>query len=1209
MKKTQYFSSFDGYISVERVSGWLRVEGESTEGFTVILKEGGKEISRTKTDYEIADGTRGRFYFTVPDEIMDGKTHLLEIWCEELECKIINFYLNSIFDITCYRGLGYYTEIEYNSKVSQALSFHREICIPQYAWLRPMIENEYYKRIIENSPFFDEAFYLSHNKDLVKSGISAIKHYLDTGYKEGREPIPITNPILRKLFARNRTRNPILFLEERKDKYPYLYNYFNTMRKIDQKNYDLLKASKIFNPSYYLKHNTDLAVDKVDPSLHFFQKGQFESRRFSTEQIHELAKLDTSFVGTPMFRWERCQKHIKIIDKHKNALQVANKAAFKSYLDENIAYKLIDNPRIAIVSFDVFDTLICRPVLEPENIFKFIEMIDYEARKISFASKRKDILAKYNDSLASIDDIYEYMHKEYKLSNRSLERLKQLEIEIELEFARRRETLFRIYKYAKSKNKRVICISDMYLSKQIIKQMLVNNGYDKIDEIYVSHEEHYTKASGLFAHVASQEGIEPSRVLHIGDNIACDYYFSIEAGLHAFWYPNSRDKILMNSVLSKSFISTDDIFVRLLMGFIYNQLEDNFDPHIHADRLFSDFNEMFQWCIFPMALSIALYIINNPQVQYGYDEISFAARDGFLPLMIYKKLCRYKEAIPGCYLYAGRRAYYCLKYEHFLDYLDACAKYQKLGGQKNRLTNIMRLAISDAKLLNEILLNHPEIDDNTMYHGIDQIINLFANDELDNLELDFQTKKQYAEKYYKKQLGSSGRRSVVFDLGFGGSISDSIMAAIKKPLDKVYLFSIHPNEELDRINNTHTYNVIPASDVPPHYAHMVYEELFAKPEGGCIGFKNGHPVLESIDIPEGMQLKYDFMLSKTFELTDKFVDLFGKYIDKFNITSFRALYQPLVDLVFKYAKEAKEYFADISFSDLVANLDAQNLSEKLSIKIPYTTPFSGTSFSEISSFVSDNIYPTSTDLRIGLHIHIYNIMLIQETISYLKKFPYKSDLFITTTANDNVVDYLGPLIQASLPLIKNMKISQVENRGRDVGPWIINTRDVQFNYDIFCHLHTKASIHFEWGTEWRRYLFENLLGSPSIHQIINLFNKREDIGLVFPTQFPKLRELTIQNNIDQFGNPYEKHLMESLLKRMSLRPMCLRSDLVFSAGNMYWYRPAAIRQLFTIPMRIEEFAQEPIGLGETLAHAIERLPAYICRANGYQIFQFEGKNP
>ena len=83
------------------------------------------------------------------------------------------------------------------------------------------------------------------------------------------------------------------------------------------------------------------------------------------------------------------------------------------------------------------------------------------------------------------------------------------------------------------------------------------------------------------------------------------------------------------------------------------------------------------------------------------------------------------------------------------------------------------------------------------------------------------------------------------------------------------------------------------------------------------------------------------------------------------------------------------------------------------------------------------------------------------------------------------------------------------------------------------------------------------------------------------------------------GSGHEHDLICEMLRRMGLGGEFCRSDLFFSGGTMLWYRPHALRQLFTCELRLDEFAAEPVGVGGTLAHAMERMPAIIAGRNGY----------
>ena len=87
----------------------------------------------------------------------------------------------------------------------------------------------------------------------------------------------------------------------------------------------------------------------------------------------------------------------------------------------------------------------------------------------------------------------------------------------------------------------------------------------------------------------------------------------------------------------------------------------------------------------------------------------------------------------------------------------------------------------------------------------------------------------------------------------------------------------------------------------------------------------------------------------------------------------------------------------------------------------------------------------------------------------------------------------------------------------------------------------------------------------------------------------------------EFG---EEYMINELLERMGFEYFIGRKDLFFSEGTMMWYRPKALKPLFDLKLELEEFPPEPIGVGGTIAHAMERLPALVCRLNGYEVKEF-----
>ena len=55
----------------------------------------------------------------------------------------------------------------------------------------------------------------------------------------------------------------------------------------------------------------------------------------------------------------------------------------------------------------------------------------------------------------------------------------------------------------------------------------------------------------------------------------------------------------------------------------------------------------------------------------------------------------------------------------------------------------------------------------------------------------------------------------------------------------------------------------------------------------------------------------------------------------------------------------------------------------------------------------------------------------------------------------------------------------IENRGRDIRPFLVALRETRFETDICLKIHTKRSLHRSDGDRWRRKLLDDLLGEPA----------------------------------------------------------------------------------------------------------------------------------
>lgn len=227
--------------------------------------------------------------------------------------------------------------------------------------------------------------------------------------------------------------------------------------------------------------------------------------------------------------------------------------------------------------------------------------------------------------------------------------------------------------------------------------------------------------------------------------------------------------------------------------------------------------------------------------------------------------------------------------------------------------------------------------------------------------------------------------------------------------------------------------------------------------------------------------------------------------------------------------------------------------------------------------------------RIAVQAHVFYRGLTAEVVGKTNNIPAPFDLYITTTTRENAAAiraYTDAHSRAD-----KVEVVVVENRGRDVLPFLAQMRDVLQSYDYVCHIHTKKSLHNNMGSAWRRYLYENLLGSGKIvSEILDLFMKDRKLGIVFPENFDLIRDKI------KWGN--DKELCEGLMKRID-KSFKIDGEPLFPAGDMFWARTGAVEKLFSLNLRSDDFPEEAGQVDGTLMHAIERIWLYLAESQGF----------
>jgi len=232
---------------------------------------------------------------------------------------------------------------------------------------------------------------------------------------------------------------------------------------------------------------------------------------------------------------------------------------------------------------------------------------------------------------------------------------------------------------------------------------------------------------------------------------------------------------------------------------------------------------------------------------------------------------------------------------------------------------------------------------------------------------------------------------------------------------------------------------------------------------------------------------------------------------------------------------------------------------------------------------------SSRPFRIAGVCHIFFTDLASEMLEELTHIPFMCDLYISTDS-DAKRHYLQQVFSGWKQ--GSVEIRLVENRGRDIAPKLVTFRDVYANYDLLIFTHSKKSHIDDEGLGWRKFIVNNLLGSPRIvASIVDAFVRMPSLGMIVSQHYEPIRAggwLDWQDNY---------RLARQLALRMGIN-LHLFGVVDFPSGSMFWTRPAALMPLLNLNLATKDFPTENGQIDGTIAHAIERLFLYSCECAG-----------
>ncbi|GHH99533.1 HAD family hydrolase [Neobacillus kokaensis] len=670
-----------------------------------------------------------------------------------------------------------------------------------------------------------------------------------------------------------------------------------------------------------------------------------------------------------------------------------------------------------IISIDVFDTLLLRPFSEPHHLFMIIgEKLNctnfMSIRMKAEKEARYQAEIRKGNKEVTLYDIYELIELQTGIDKRYGV---QVEFQTELEFCFANPYMKDVFELLKSQDKKMIAISDSYLTKSMVVKLLENAGFSGFLDVFVSSENNGSKQDQQLFKIALQKLGKDIRLVHVGENIESDIKNAQELGIATRYYNNVHET--GNQFRSDGM---SELIGSTYSGIVNTHLHNGskqYTPHYEYGFIYG-----------------GLYILGYCQWIYDYakqnniDKVLFLSRDGD----IYRKVFNFLYTdIDHEYVYWSRIAN--IKYtieKNRYDFLKRMVKHKANGV----------LAITIKGLLESLelddmvdLLPLYQLKQNDLIHkGNVKIIQTFFVENWDQVVKKLSEDNELVKGYFLSILGGSKKVAVV-DVGWVGSGGSGIKYLIEEKwklnceVHSLVAGCRHSNHTgnltqimkkdiaayiFSRMYNRNLY------DIHSSKKHInVFFELFTQ---ACYpsfsGFKKTDDSFKFLfDVPEVENYKIIKQIHQgIFDFVRLYKNAFSNYEYLFNISGYDA-YLPF-KMIIKDLRFIKNYFGSLRFSrGVIADTENQTF-ETLNEIMDQAELCHQNHLNENSSIENSAHFSNDIDYSMTYHYE-YALKIIHDLFSPPAIYEMNTDKLLL----ENLLNIFENRINLSVNSIKNLR--------------------------------------------------------------------------------------------------------------------------------------------------------------------------------------------
>lgn len=423
-----------------------------------------------------------------------------------------------------------------------------------------------------------------------------------------------------------------------------------------------------------------------------------------------------------------------------------------------------------LISFDIFDTLILRPLSAPADLFYLVgeklQLTQFYAIRIdSERDAREAAFAKYGHREVTIYDIYEEVAKRTGIDPA---RGVEIEFETEMELCYASPYMLQVFKLLRADGKTLVAVSDMYLPRELMTRLLEKCGYRGFDDVLISCEHNCSKRGGDLFRILRGKYPEAKKIIHFGDNPGTDIDGAKSQGIETFYY---RPVGAFGFPYRPGNMS-------LLVGSAYRGIVNG---HLHNGK--NQFPAAYEFGFLYGGLYLLGYCswIHEHCKRNRIDKVLFLSRDGEISRKIFQLLY---DDVPSEYFLWSRNA----MLRHCLDKIDRRYCVQRLTydwtmEERNASCTIRQMfdLLSFPKSVNRYLGDYRMKESDSVLSRRSNL-NRFLFDHAEEIATAYREEDEALKGYLRRALGDS-KRVVIADVGLRGGTTLALKRFIELELD------------------------------------------------------------------------------------------------------------------------------------------------------------------------------------------------------------------------------------------------------------------------------------------------------------------------------------------------------------------------------------------------------------------------------------------